>query len=111
MGNQAVDVSVDTQSVRTVATAHEVAYCGQRELANSLEEVNNELFERWKGEAGDKFKLAGTYMATLLKNIAKKNKKYSYALVDISNQFETLDQELANGIKVEVKSPSKGGKA
>ena len=84
MGNQALDVKVDKNSVLAAVSKLEQIGDGQSAMAGSLTDVDKDLFANWEGEAGDKFEMTATYLETVLAEIAKKNAKYSGALVDLS---------------------------
>ncbi len=104
MGNQGSDVKVDKNSVINAISKFGLISDDQSAMAGSLSEVDNELFANWEGEAGSKFELAAVCVEKMLSEIAKKNERYAGALVDLSNQFDVLDQELANGLSVNVAS-------
>ena len=104
MGNQAVDVKVETNSVMSAVTKFETIGDVQSAMASSLSEINRDLIANWKGEAGNKFEFASICVENMLSEIAEKNARYSWALVDLTKQFDALDQELASGLSVKVRA-------
>ena len=109
MGNQQ-DITMDIMSVRGAAEEFVTVATSQYRLEQSLSEVNKELEEDWEGEAGINFRYAANTIESYLIGLAKRNQKTSGALVDLSNQFESLDEELASGLNVHTSNDSKGGK-
>ena len=109
MGSQNGNVSLDTQSVYLATQEHLTISDGLSVLDRGLPELEKELFEKWKGAAGDNYKLAAQKVENMLSGLAKRNKELAGALVDVSTQFAALDIEMANGICVDAKPASKGG--
>ena len=104
MVNQSESIKVEKNSVLSAAATFGEIGDSYSCVGRSLADVDSELIATWKGEAGNKFEFASICIEKMLADISKKNAKLSGALVDLTYQFHALDEELANGLSVNVQS-------
>lgn len=95
------NVIVNKSSTQSASAGFNQLSQKQSEEKTKLEQVDEELFQLWDGEAGLNFRYASYTIETLLQGIAQRHLNTAEALGETSTKFGFMDEALSDNLKID----------